>query len=63
MILCEPARVETEYMNFSEGSMFYKLYINKVKIVYIKSDYMYKMKIACTDQVSFGLVLILVKNM
>ena len=63
--MCEPARVETESMNFSKDSMFYKtLYINKVNIVYLKSDYMYRMKIACTGQVLFGvaLVLIPVKN-
>ena len=59
VILCEPVRVETESMNFSEDSMFYKLYINKVIIVYIKSDFMYRMKIACTVQVSLGLVLVL----
>ena len=28
-------------------------------VVYIKSDCMYRMKIACTVQVSFGLVLVL----
>ena len=27
VISCEPVRVETESMNFSEDSMFYKLYI------------------------------------
>ena len=27
VILCEPVRVETESTNFSEDSMFYKLYI------------------------------------
>ena len=27
VILCEPVRVENESMNFSEDSMFYKLYI------------------------------------
>ena len=27
VILCEPVRVEIESMNFSEDSMFYKLYI------------------------------------
>ena len=59
VISCEPDRVETESMNFSEDSMFYKLYINKVIIVFIKSDCMYRMKIACTVQVSFGLVLVL----
>ena len=32
---------------------------NKVIIVYVKSDCMYRMKIACTVQVSFGLVLVL----
>ena len=32
---------------------------NKVIIVYIKSDCMYRMKIACTVQVSFGHVLVL----
>ena len=59
MISCETVRVETESMNFSEDSMFYKLYLNKLNIVYIKLDYMYRMKIACTDQVLFGLILVL----
>ena len=63
MILYEPVRVETESMNFSEDSVFYKLLLNfifnKVIIVYIKSDCMYRMKIACIVQVLFGLVLVL----
>ena len=29
VISCEPVRVETESMNFSEDSMFYKLYIQQ----------------------------------
>ena len=59
VISCEPVRVETESMNFSEDSMFLNFIFNKVIIVYIKSDCMYRMKIACTVQVSFGLVLVL----
>ena len=39
--------------------MFINFIFNKVIIVYIKSDCMYRMKIACTVQVSFGLVLVL----
>ena len=59
MISCEPVRVETESMNFSEDSMSINFIFNKVIIVYIKSDCMYRMKIACTVQVSFGLLLVL----
>ena len=59
VISCEPVMVETESMNFSEDSIFFKLIFNKVIIVYIKSDCMYRMKIACTVQVSFGHVLVL----
>ena len=60
MILCEPVRVETESMNLSEDtSCFINFIFNKVIIVYIKSDCMYRMKIACTVQVSFGLVLVM----
>ena len=56
VISCEPVMVETESMNFSEDSMFFKLYIfNKVITVYIKSDCMYRMKIACTVQVSLDM--------
>ena len=53
---CEPVKVETEIMNFSEDSMFYNFfYINEVNIVYIKSENKYRMKIACTDQVHLDL--------
>ena len=38
---------------------FINFIFNKVIIVYIKSDCMYRMKVACTVQVSFGLVLVL----
>ena len=59
MISCESVRIETESMNFSEDSMSIHFIFNKVIIVYIKSDCMYRMKIACTVQVSLGLLLVL----
>ena len=52
---CEPVRVETESMT----ACFINFIFNKVIIVYIKSDCMYRMKIVCTVQVLFGLVLVL----
>ena len=55
VISCEPVRVETERMNFSEDSMFINFIFNKVVIVYIKSDCMYRMKIACTVQFNLDL--------
>ena len=59
MISCEPVRVETESMNFSETAFFINFKFNKEIFVYIKSDCMYIMKIAFTVQVSFGLVQVL----
>ena len=59
VISCQPVRVETESMNFSEDSMFYKLYIYQGNNSLYKIRLHVQNKIACAVQVSFGLVLVL----
>ena len=56
VILCEPVRVGTESMNFSEDSMFYKLYIYQGNYSLYKIRLYVQNDIACTVQVLFGLV-------